>query len=108
MDSLGSKLCEWLKVDVISMNATSIDFHARLKALHPELIVFELDFPRPGAILTLLKEHPGALFLGIDTTFSQVVALSSDWHLTQTMQEFCQLAQTKLNACPPLEGRKMN
>lgn len=106
MDSLGSNLREGLKMDVIRVNAASADLEERLRVIQPDLIVFELDVPRPCSILALLKEQPGTLFLGIDPTFSQVIALHSDWHLIQTLQEFCQLAQTQLNEDTQLEGRR--
>lgn len=106
MDSLGSNLREGLKMDVIRVNAASADLEERLRVIQPDLIVFELDVPRPCSILALLKEQPGTLFLGIDPTFSQVIAFNSNWHIIQTMQEFCQLAQTQLDEYKQLEGRQ--
>lgn len=81
---------------VVRMDTAITNIKERLKSLRPELVVFELDTPRSPAILSLLKEQPGTLLLGLDLTCSQVIVLNSNQRSTLTMQEFCQLVQTEV------------
>ncbi len=97
MDSVGSDLRDGLDLNVIQVNAFSADDGDWLKSLNPKLIVFELNTPRPCHILSLLREQPGTLFLGIDINCSQAIVLNSNLHSIGNMKELCQLAQTKLD-----------
>lgn len=96
MDSVASNLRDELALSVIRMESSQIDDRACLKAIQPGLIVFEMESPRPCAILSLLREQPGVPLLGIDTNCSQVVEIIGGLHPVQNMKEFCQLAQTSL------------
>ena len=81
---------------VVRLDATDDDIGGRLTALTPDLIVFELDSPRSPSILSLLREQPDTLLLGLDLTCSQVIVLNSHRYITRTMKELCQLVQTEV------------
>jgi hypothetical protein len=79
-----------------------------LKSLDAEMLIFELETPHPGTVLSLLKELTDALFLAIDTNCSQVIELSSARHPIENMKELCHLAQTRLAYEKPIREETMN
>jgi hypothetical protein len=97
MDGVEAGLGSKQALGILRMDTTITDIGERLKSLRPELIVFELDTPRSPAVLSLLREQPGTLLLGLDLACSQVIVLNSDQHPTRTMKELCQLAQTEVS-----------
>jgi hypothetical protein len=96
MDSIGTNLRNRLALSVVRLNACNMDLVRCVKALQPELVIFELDTHRPCTILSLLTKQSDSLFLGVDTYDSQVLMLDSNRHQVEDMQEFCQLVQTNL------------
>lgn len=97
MDGIGTSLRSGQDMSVVRLDAFRPDLEACVKSLDPELIVFELDAPRPCTILSLLREQPGTTFFAVDTSCSQVIMLNSRRHAVQNLKEFCQLAQTGVN-----------
>jgi hypothetical protein len=97
MDSVGTSLRNELAESVVQVDASGTDLGERLKSFQPELIVFELDTPRPCAVLSLLRERPGTLLLGIDRHCNQVIALHSERHPIENMAGLCRLAQAELD-----------
>ena len=71
------------------------DIAERLKALEPDLIVFELDAPRSSSIFSLLRQQPGIMLLGLDLDYNQVIVLNSHQHITSTMNDLYQLVQAE-------------
>ena len=86
------------RLRIVRMDTAIPDFQERLKSLNPKLVIFELDNPRSPAMLPLLREQPGALFLGLDPDCSQVVVLNSSQHRARNMTELDQLVQIQMNA----------
>ena len=48
-----------------------------LKALAPDVIIFDVAAPRPQAAFTLLETHPGLLMIGVDSSSDEMLVLSS-------------------------------
>jgi hypothetical protein len=82
---------------VIRVASTESNIGEYVKSLKPDLVIFELDSPRPCVILSVLKEQPGTVLLGLDTKYSQVITLNSNRYSIETMHELRKLAQRKLN-----------
>lgn len=97
LNSVEVHLRSGLALPVIRVDSSGGEVNKSVRSLQPELVVFELDTPRPCAILSMLREQSGTVFLGIDTNDSQVVVLNSSRHPIGSMQEFCQLAEARLN-----------
>jgi hypothetical protein len=108
MDSVAINLQGELALNVMRVSTSCIDDRECLKSLEAEMFIFELDAPQPGAVLSLLKELTDALFLAIDTNYSQVIELSSARHPIENMKELCQLAQTRLAHEKPVREEVMN
>lgn len=96
MECLGESMRSELEVIVVWMDICTAGLYEQLNTLKPDMIVVDLETPRPYAVLALLRERPGTLFLGVDHISSQVIVLQSSQHPVRSMQEFCQLAQAEL------------
>ena len=68
-----------------------------MESLNADLIVFELDSPWSSSILSLIKEQPGILLIGLDLSRSRAIVLNSHQHLTQSMNDLCQVVQAEAN-----------
>jgi hypothetical protein len=68
-----------------------------MESLDPDLIVFELDSPWSSSILSLIKDQPDVLLIGLDLSRSRAIVLDSHQHLTQTMDDLCQVVQSEAN-----------
>ena len=98
MEGVATSLENGQRLGVVRMDASLADVDERLKSLNPELVIFELDSPRSPTILSLLRERPGTLLLGLDLDCSQVIVLNSSLHLTRNMKELGQLVQTEIRS----------
>ncbi|MEW6286162.1 MAG: hypothetical protein AB1509_08030 [Chloroflexota bacterium] len=96
MDSVASNLRDELALTVMRKEISCINSRERLKAIQPDLIIFELDAPRPCTILSLLSEQPSVRLIGIDTNCSRVVEIVSALHFIESLTEFNQLIQLNL------------
>ena len=70
-----------LKADP-DLEVVCVDPHAptagqRLNELHPAAIVFDLTDPSLGLDVTLLREQPGLLLIGVDPSSDELLVLSS-------------------------------
>jgi hypothetical protein len=53
----------------------------RLKALGPDLVIFDMNDPNSWFVFALLRERPGTPLLCLDITQSKVIALNC-WQFT--------------------------
>jgi hypothetical protein len=86
------------RLRIVRVDTALPDFKERVKSLNPKLVIFELDNPRSPTMVLLLREQPGALFLGLDPDCNQVVVLNSSQHLARSMTELGQLLQIQMNS----------
>lgn len=48
-----------------------------LKAIAPDVVIFDASAPRPEAAFTLLETYPGLLLIGVDADRDEMLVLSS-------------------------------
>jgi hypothetical protein len=48
-----------------------------LKAMAPDVVIFDIGSPRPEAAFTLLETYPGLLLIGVDADRDEMLVLSS-------------------------------
>lgn len=48
-----------------------------LKAMAPDVVIFDTGAPRPEAAFTLLETYPGLLLIGVDADRDEMLVLSS-------------------------------
>ena len=93
MDSVAVSLAGRQMLGMIRVDPCVADITERLEFLNPDLIIFEFDTPQLSLVLSLLREQPNTLLLGLDLTTSRVIVLNSQHHTTRTMGDLCQVVQ---------------
>jgi hypothetical protein len=64
-----------------------------LKAMAPDVIVFDAGAPRPEAAFALLETYPGLLLIGVDADRDEMLVLSSHPAQALSMQDLAQLIE---------------
>jgi hypothetical protein len=93
MDTVENNLLESRLLGVVRIHTNVTDVEDRLKALRPDLVIFELDTPHSRFVLPFLRDQSGIPLLGLDLICSRVVALSSQQYRTLSMQDLSQVIQ---------------
>ena len=93
MDTVENNLLESRVLGVVRIHTNVTNVKERLKALHPDIVIFELDTPHSRFVLPFLQDQSGIPLLGLDLTCSRVVALSSQQYRTLSMQDLSQVIQ---------------
>lgn len=86
------------QISLISIDSIAFDIWQQIDALNPNVIVFDLEIPHSPLILSLLKEKPGILLLGLDLECNRVIVLNSRQHFTQSMHDLCQIVEAETDA----------
>ena len=97
VDGVAVSLGDQRVLDVKRIDISVVGLRERLQSLKPDLIVVELDTQGSQSIVSLLREQPGIMLLGLDLTCSRVIVLNSHQHMTRTMNDLCQVVQTEVS-----------
>ena len=87
LDGVAVSLMDQQRLTMVRMESGTNVIQEQLGSLEPELIVFELDSPDAQSIISLLKDQPGILLIGLDLNCSRAIVLNSCQHLTQSMND---------------------
>lgn len=90
IDTVEASLQQSQGLGVVRVQSTTADALDRLKALHPDLIIFDLNDPNSRLVVPFFREHESTPLLCVDVTCSKVLALSCQ-HYTATSA--CDLEQ---------------
>jgi hypothetical protein len=63
-------------LEVVSVDPLSPDARLRLTEIAPAAIAFDLINPSPGLEITLLRNQPDLLLIGVDSTNNELLVLS--------------------------------
>jgi len=77
VSSIGASLQGRADLQVSSVDATMPDALERLRALQPDVVIFDLAAARPEFAITLWKAQPRLLLIGVDLLTHQALMLSS-------------------------------
>ena len=91
MDTVEANLEDTQELGVMRIHATVPNVGERLKALSPDVVIFDFDAPHLQFIIPFLREQPGVPLLGLDVACSKVVAMSSQHYTTVTANDLTQL-----------------
>lgn len=95
MDGVAVSLAGKGMLGTIRMDSDVVDIRECLETLQPDLIIFELDAPQSPSVLSLLREQPGILLIGLDLACSRAIVLNSRQQMTRTMSELCLMVQAE-------------
>jgi chemotaxis response regulator CheB len=98
MDTVEASLEDNQDLGVIRIHTSVNDVVERLKALCPDLVIFDMNDPRSWFVFALLRERPGIPLLCVDITQSKVIALNC--------QQFTALTADDLAAVIELQTTK--
>jgi NAD(P)H-hydrate repair Nnr-like enzyme with NAD(P)H-hydrate dehydratase domain len=106
MDGVAVSLTTRHTLGMVRMDVAADDIRKRLRSLEPDLIVFELDNPETQKILTLIKDRPDMLLIGLDIDCSQAIILNSRQRPTRSMNDLRRvvLDAIGLKALAPQDG----
>jgi hypothetical protein len=108
MDGVAVSLTGEQMQRMVRMDVECNDIRERLKSLEPDLIVFELDNPKTQSIISLLKDRPDLLLIGLDLDYCRAIVLNSHQHITQSMNELQHVVQTVANLKAISKERESN
>lgn len=77
MAGIAASLTAEAGLEVVCVAPASPTARPRLDELHPVVIVFDLSDPSLDLDITLLRERPGLLLIGVDPNSDEVLVLSS-------------------------------
>ena len=77
VSSIGASLQGRADLQVLSVDATLPEVMERLRALQPDVVIFDLAAARPEFAITLWKALPRLLLIGVDLLAHQALMLSS-------------------------------
>ena len=96
MEGVAVSLANCPQMPLIRLDCNASDIWQQIDALDPDVIVLELKIPHSPFILTLLKERPGILLLGLDQDCNRVIVLNSRIHFSRTMHDLCQIVEAEV------------
>ena len=83
-------------LDIVRLDASAPNAAQRLKALAPDVVIFNLDAPHAQFVIPLLTEHPGGLSLiGLMINSNTAVVFSSQPYTVQAANDLIQMIQTR-------------
>jgi hypothetical protein len=97
LDGVAVSLMDQQRLRMVRLEAGTSDIREQLGSLEPELIVFELDSPDAHSIISLLKDRPGILLIGLDLNCSRAIVLNSSQHLTRSMSDLQRVVLETVN-----------
>ena len=98
MEGVAVSLADCRQMSLVRIDSNLFDIWQQIDVLDPDVIVFELEIPHSPFVLSLLKERPGILLLGLDLECNRVIVLNSRQHFTQTMHDLCQIVEAETGA----------
>jgi len=105
MDGVALSLTTGQTLGMVRMDAGLDNIREQLRSLEPDLIVFELDSPDTPEIISLIKDQPNTLLVGLDPDCSQAIILNSQQQPTRSMNDLRAVFQNAvgLKALAPQE-----
>jgi hypothetical protein len=78
----------------------------RLNELNPAAIAFDLTDPSPGLDLTLLRERPGMLLVGVDPSSDDLLVLSCQPVQALTMDDLIEVIRLNDSSSESFKGER--
>lgn len=96
MEGVAFSLTHRPMMNVVRINPSLLKLRDCWKCLEPDLIVFELGTPWSQPLLALLNEQPQIQLAGLDLNSCRLVIMTSQEHMTQTMQELVHIVEEQV------------
>ncbi len=97
MEGVAVSLSRCTDLDLIRGESGDSVTWQHLDSLDPDAILFDLEAPGSAHILSLLKERPGILLIGLDLACNRVIVLNSRQQFTPTMHDLYQMLENEVD-----------
>jgi hypothetical protein len=94
MSSIGASLQGRAGLEMSNVDAALPDAASRLRALQPDVIIFDLAVAQPEFAIALWKAQPRLLLIGVDLKTGQALVLSSQPSRLLTMDDLLQVIES--------------
>jgi hypothetical protein len=91
VSSVGASLQNRAGLELVRLDASVPDAAQRLKALHPDVVLYDLATAQPDFAIALLKEHTRLLLIGVDLTSAKMLVLSGHESNMLTVDDLLQV-----------------
>lgn len=95
MDSIEAGLGINREFDLVRFSTNVTNINKRLKLFHPDIVIFDILTLTDHVILSLLKDYPNILFLGLDINTNQIIALRSQCHLADSLADLTEIIRRR-------------
>jgi hypothetical protein len=96
IDAVEASLGAHHELGIQRLYTTVPNLDQKVKSLHPDLFIFDLDAPHLHFIISFFRDQPNIPFLGLDMSTNRVVVLSCQHYTTGTTSDLCSLIQTQI------------
>ena len=93
MDTVEASLEKNLGMGVVRIHTSVPNAVERIGALHPDLVILDLNAPDSQFVLAFFKEKPSVPLLCLDVTCSQVLALSCQHYTALTTNDLARVIE---------------
>ena len=81
-------------LNVVRINVALPDGQDDLKAISPDVVIFDLDSPHAHGILSFLRGHPGLPLLGLGLASNDAVLLTSCRYMALSADDLAQVIRS--------------
>lgn len=95
MDTIEAGLGAGREFGLVRIYTSVTDVGKRLQSFHPDLVIFDVLNLDDHAVLTLLKDQPGTLFLGLDINTNRIIALTCQCHTANSLSDLTHIIRQR-------------
>jgi hypothetical protein len=96
VSSIGASLVNQPYLTLHQLDTSTSDLAQYMKSEHPDVLIFDLATDYPSSPITLLKEHPRLLLIGIDISNAKMLVLSSQQTRALTMDDLTRVIEAQV------------
>ena len=96
MEGVAMSLLRYPQLSLNHLDSSSVNTWQQVNTLSPAIVVLELELSQSPLVISLLKDKPGILLIGLDLECSRVIVLNSRHQAMHTIHDLYRLIGTKL------------
>ena len=95
LDTVEAGLGTDLEIGLVRIYTSVTDVVKRLQSFHPDFVIFDIVNLDDHTLLSLLKDQPGTLFLGLDINTNRIIALCCQCHTAHSLADLTQIIRQR-------------
>lgn len=101
VSSIGASLVNQPSLTLHQLDTGTSDLAQYMKSEHPDVLIFDLATDYPNSPITLLKEHPRLLLIGIDISNAKMLVLSGQQSQALTIDDLTHVIEAQVASQNP-------